>query len=319
MNRFGSGDARIEIVYAERSNASPAESELSQRRERTLTLLQMLSQRPDGRFDASPASLERLPADERQAAFTPPPTILPVSEILFDAWALTSVQGKMPGRPPVADWLHGIAEWEPSQTYVAWRSEVGLINEELQDADPPEDLLEDYPLKPHELLRDTTRRVSEHLAKIAERHPDLPAWVVDSNGVISVRKLDEVVSRDNPKKDMLDLGDYTVLLPPGAGGLGAKGMLDGNAAFDDQREYDVADKWLDEKDRPRRCRMWDSDIAPDGMRQVRVIDTKPEADDEADEARAPVRRRWQWYVRPRRPTMMARGQLDRNRNGTCIR
>jgi len=41
--------------------------------------------------------------------------ILPVTDILFDAWALTSVREKMPGRPPVADWLHGIAEWEEPQ------------------------------------------------------------------------------------------------------------------------------------------------------------------------------------------------------------
>ena len=40
----------------------------------------------------------------------PPPTILPTSDILFDAWALTTIRGKLPGRPLVEPYLHGISE-----------------------------------------------------------------------------------------------------------------------------------------------------------------------------------------------------------------
>ena len=32
---------------------------------------------------------------------TPAPGILPVSDILFDFWALSTLRGKVPGRPPV--------------------------------------------------------------------------------------------------------------------------------------------------------------------------------------------------------------------------
>ena len=306
VNRFGQGEARIEIVYSSAAIGQPIKSseselELNERRERTLALLQELPRRQDGRYDGSPAALENLPAEDRQAAFSPPPTIPATSEILFDAWALTSVRQKMPGRPPVADWLHGITDWEPPQTYVAWRQEVEVITEDLKDTCAPEDLLEDYPLKPHELLRDTTHRVSEHLEKIVEGHPHVRAWLVDSGGNVSVRKLAELVSRDKPKKDVVDLADCTVLLEPGAGGLSAKGMLDGSAPFDDTREdYDVADKWFDEKGRPRRCRVWDSDEVPDGMRQVRVIYTDPGGDDELDDQeRTSTPRSWRWYARPR--------------------
>ena len=304
VNRFGRGDARIEIEYSivgsdqATKKASPDEVELSQRRERTLALLQRLPCRPDGRYDASPAALESLPAEQRQAAFTPQPRILPISEILFDAWALTSIRQKMPGRPPVADWLHGITEREPRQTYVAWRQEVEVITDDLQEVYVPEDLLEDYPLKPHELIRDTTRRVSEHLAKIAERHPDLSVWVVDSDGDVRTRKLADLASRDKAKKDVVDLSDCTVLLPPHAGGLSANGLLDGNAEFIETRDdYDVADQWLDQQNRPRRRRVWDSDGATHGMRQVRVIDTDP-GDEELDHGETPVRRYWRWYVLP---------------------
>jgi CRISPR-associated endonuclease/helicase Cas3 len=180
VNRFGNGDARIELVWSSASDESAYERQCG----RTLALLQNLPQRPDGRYDASPAALENLPAAERRAAFTPEPDYVPTSEVLFDAWALTSVREKMPGRPPVGDWLHGVVtEWEPPQTYVAWREEVGVIDEELGKIYSPkelEELLEDYPLKPHELLRDTSRRVTEHLKEIAERTPSLRVWLIDS-------------------------------------------------------------------------------------------------------------------------------------------
>jgi CRISPR-associated endonuclease/helicase Cas3 len=69
----------------------------------------------------------------------------------------------MPGRPTVEPYLHGIREWEPPETYVAWRNEVGIITGELLDCHEPEELLEDYPLKPRELLRDRSDRVFEQL------------------------------------------------------------------------------------------------------------------------------------------------------------
>ena len=83
----------------------------------------------------------------------PRAAILTATDILFDAWALTTIRGKLPGRPPVEPYLHGISDWQPPETQVVWREEVGVISGELQDRCTPVDLLEDYPLKPHELLR----------------------------------------------------------------------------------------------------------------------------------------------------------------------
>ncbi|HLK62189.1 MAG TPA: type I-U CRISPR-associated helicase/endonuclease Cas3 [Bryobacteraceae bacterium] len=300
VNRFGGGEARIEIVpvIAEAGQAtakgSPGELEYNRRRELTLALLERLPPRPDGRYDASPLALEGLPAEERIAAFTPPPTILPTSGILFDAWALTSVRGPMPGRPPVADWLHGITEWEPPQTFVAWREEVERITTDLARKNDPEDLLEDYPLEPHELLRDNSRRVLEHLQKIAERSPGLAAWLIDSAGNVKAGNLAELVSPDQPKRN-LDLGDCTVLLPPSAGGLTTDGMLDGSAAFSETRgDYDVADLWLDESGRAKRQRRLNQEEAPEGMRLVRVIELGSGSEEEEDEPAGEI---WRWYER----------------------
>jgi CRISPR-associated endonuclease/helicase Cas3 len=266
-------------------------------------LLQQLPEREDHRHDASPTALGDLPLADRQAAFTPPPVILPATDILFDAWALTSVREelsarqKLPGRPPVADWLHGVtdADWDPPETHVAWRQEVGYLTDELQTRYKPEDLLEDYPLKPHELLRDRSDRVFGHLKKLAETHADRTVWLVVGGDSVIARSLGELVKGD---KDTLN--GRTVLLPTEIGGLLESGILSGTAGFDEHRQYDVADRWNDEKGNPRRLRVWDDAPAPDGMRLVRTIDIQPDADDEQDQNNElNSRRYWHWYVRPR--------------------
>lgn len=334
VNRFGDGDACIDIVHrkfdqladipraeepsSDATNA-PTKSEhptgttateKTKKKGKVLTpfdracglthlLLQSLPKRGDQCHDASPAALASIPAAERQAAFTPPPVILPATDILFDAWSLTTIRQKLPGRPPVADWLHGVTDWEPPATYVAWREEVELIIPALKDSCPPDELLEDYPLKPHELLRDQAKRVFDELEKIACRKPEKPVWFITPDGEIEVYSLAELVARNKQGKPVMNLADCTVLLPPSAGGL-KKGMLDGNAAAEGGR-YDIADEWLDENMIPRRCRLWgDKDPSP-GMRLVRTITISlVESDEEsADDAEAPGCRNWHWYVRPR--------------------
>lgn len=334
VNRFGEGDAQIDIVHLFEEKASApgleepaadqdpvepetgdvdntvvenqskgkdkAESPFEQAQKKTRLLLQKLPVH-DGRHDASPAALRSLPDNERQVAFTPTPVILPVSDILFDSWALTSVRDKMPGRPPVADWLHGIAGWQPPETYVAWREEVEVLTGNLRDRYELEDLLEDYPIKPHELLRDQVERIRVEIEKIAERVPGLSAWLIEPDGALRVVSLKQLVEKDRQKKPVIGLADCTIVLPPMAGGLTEQGMLDGGIAFDeaDRSRYDVADQWLDQAGTARRCRVWDDDASRDGMRLVRTIDIVPDADEAEKEEEEPPRRYWHWYVRPR--------------------
>ncbi len=234
-----------------------------------------------------------MPADDRRAAFTPEPTILPVNEILFDAGALTSIK-TLPGRPPVVDWVHGLAEWDPPQTYIAWREEVELATGELLELNQPEELLEDYPLKPHEQLRDTTYRVFKELQILSNRNPALPVWIIEERDMVRVTTLANLVEIGENA-----IANKVVLLPPSAGGLKA-GLLDGKAEFieDARDQYDVADQWPDSDGHFRRRRVWDDDETPDGMRLIRTIDIRPDAD-ELDEDQIAARRNWCWYVRPR--------------------
>jgi CRISPR-associated endonuclease/helicase Cas3 len=175
---------------------------------------------------------------------------------------------------------------------VAWREEVGVVVGPLLEKYRPSDLLEDYPLKPHEILRDRSDRVFKHLVSLSKAHPDEPVWLLDDDGVVEPLKLRDLA--DKEEKDRIN--SRTVLLPPRVGGLEA-GLLTGNAASVTDH---VADEWLDENGNPRRKRVWDDDEVRPGMRLIRTIDTRPDdEEEEASEEDITPGRFWFWYVRPR--------------------
>jgi CRISPR-associated endonuclease/helicase Cas3 len=301
VNRFGDrDDTEIHVVHPTKFERD----ELDQRREKTLALIRQLQ------GDASPKALGELRAEDRRAAFAPKPRILPVSDILYDSWALTTIREKLPGRPPVEPYLHGLSERELPETYIAWREEVGVINDELRKVYEPEDLIEDYPLKPHELLRDRSDRVLKHLAALAalvEGQANAPVWIVDADGRVEPSTLGKLADEDKSGR----INYRTVLLPPVVGGLRiengeSRGTLDGSAAYQEphRRRYDVADEWRvrgeewSYGERRHRVRVWDDDeefaAKTDGMRLIRMIDTNPDADEEGDAAH----RYWSWYESP---------------------
>src|SRR5207244_272866 len=82
VNRFGKGDAQVEIVHCADTSDQASKKKTKEQRQfeeasdRTFLLLQKLPKRADGRYDGSPAELEGLKAEDRQAAFTPSPVIL---------------------------------------------------------------------------------------------------------------------------------------------------------------------------------------------------------------------------------------------------
>jgi CRISPR-associated endonuclease/helicase Cas3 len=252
VNRYGSGDARIDVVCESEPDKKKADDGYEQARWATLELLQTLPL-IDGRRDASPKALGALPADRKLAAFTPTPTVLPTSDILFDAWALTTIRDRLPGRPHVEPYLHGLTAHDPPETHVVWRREVEELRLESEDGDTDDDrrekrkafekfaaeVLEDYPVEPLELLRDRSDRVFKHLAALAGRTPRLPVWLLDDDGGVRVLSLGGLGDKD--QKDRIN--GMTVLLPPSAGGLSG-GRLDGTAKYDEGRtDYDVADEW----------------------------------------------------------------------------
>ena len=317
VNRFGDrDDTRIDIVPPkqfgkEDKNGKLIVDELDRRRQKTLELLKQLN------GDASPGALGKLEPNDCLAAFAPPPAILPVTDILFDAWALTTispplVRTPLPGRPPVEPYLHGISNWQPPETYVAWREEVEVIRGDLLNRYEPEDLLEDYPLKPHELLRDRSDRVFKHLEKISAQYPEAPVWIVDLRDRVVIMRFRDLIERN---KSFISYA--TVLLPPFVGGLNSAGMLDSDKALkktaDEEEEvreakgvqegvqYDVADEWYLNGKRMRK-RLWGNDSIPDGMMLEREIRIESLDDEDAEPIKV-----WRWFVK-RPDTANARGR-----------
>jgi len=307
VNRFGQcADSEIHVLHPEKFDQTDP---LDQARQKTLQLLGRL------RGDGSPAALVDLLRADCAEAFSPPPTLLPISEILLDAWSMTSIQDELPGRPEVEPYLHGLVEGEIPETYLAWREEVEVISTEpLLAKYPPEELLEEYPLKPHELLRDRSDRVWKYLQALAgrlrkdssEQHRKHPVWLVDSRGRVQVFSLGNLLQED---KTVIQY--RTVLLPPSLGGLQA-GFLDPQAPPPAGEKLDVADQGFadlpktaggrlgsdsDRSEVPpeglksagpvfRRRRCWSDQPEPKslpGMQHILTIDTQPEAE-ETEEA-----------------------------------
>lgn len=299
VNRFGDDtETVIEVAHpnafknidSDEKTFDPVEAA----RSRTLDLLRELN------GSASPQSLRSLSVEARSAAFSPAPTIRPATDTLFDAWAMTNIREPLPGRPPIAPYLHGEAEWQPPETTVAWRTEVEIITTELTATYDPAELLAEFPLKPHELLRDRSSRIREHLADIVKRLGDDAGghwvWIVAQDGCVTLRRLTEVADKELE----LHIEDTTLLLPPCIGGLSESGLMDGKIAMSESTSLDIAE--LNSYDGILRTRRFnDAPEAPDALQHLRVrlvIDTwagKEEIDDEADDST----RYWVWLEAPR--------------------
>ena len=61
------------------------------------------------------------------------PDYLDTTDILLDAWALTTITDDLPGRPPVAQWLHGVEPPDQPTTSFAWREDVTHLAPKADD------------------------------------------------------------------------------------------------------------------------------------------------------------------------------------------
>lgn len=296
VNRFGEHEqSHIDVIHPDPASIEEGKSDYDAALNKTLKILKSLN------GDASPHSLSKISAEERQAAFSPEPEILPTSDILFDAWTMTSIKGELPGRPPLTDYLHGVSEYDPPQTTVAWREEVGCITGDLLQEYPPEDLLEDFPLKPHELLIDRSKRVFDHLRKIAKRFPDKPVWLIDEQNRV------EFLSEQGEPLKMSDLTEKeriqhkTVLLSHKVGGL-HEGLLSGKKPEATDPPLDVSCQWEDEKEKGEslRKRCYSREDVSTGWRLVRTINLSQAEEDEGEtDEESSACKIWFWCENPR--------------------
>jgi CRISPR-associated endonuclease/helicase Cas3 len=304
VNRRGEGTALIDVVYETDQNPKPPSPTFEAARWETKKVLERLSScdwTEGQRYDASPSALgvvmKSLTEEERKAAFAPKPTVLPVTDMLFDAWALTTIRDKLPGRPHVEPYLHGLTDWQPPETHVAWREEVERLQPEPDDeksevenrrtlAQLAEKLLEDYPLKPHELLREPSYRAYKQFEAMKKRCPNLPVWLLDEDGKVLVLTVAELSDKEAKKQ----IESMTVLLPPSAGGLD-DGILNGSVAAPEEGLLDVADEWYADKEKTIHLRIrLDDNNPPKGMRLIRRV-SLPGGSEENDPEF------WYWFER----------------------
>lgn len=238
VNRLGGTgrSAEITVVDAPLKDNHLLKSQIDKTRE----ILRAVEKRAG---NVAPSALAKvLESTDAQAGFSPPPTILPATDILFDSWALTSIMGDLPGRPEVGPYLHGVADWEPPDTQVAWRAEIGELAQSQVAPDDLAEMLEAFPIRAAERLKDTTGRVLAQLAAIAARRPETQAVVI-KNGEPRWITLSDLASENHTRNDAARrfLNYATVLLPVEAGGL-KDGVLDGSceAPVEDVAEIKVA-------------------------------------------------------------------------------
>ena len=97
VNRRGGAAAEVDVLFESNPDPEPKSAEFKKARWRTKEILGRLPKcdwpGAEDRQEASPLELGNLNLtdDDRRAAFAPEPTILPVTDILFDAWALTTI------------------------------------------------------------------------------------------------------------------------------------------------------------------------------------------------------------------------------------
>lgn len=268
VNRFGiRGDTQIH-VFRPATSAMDRDDPIDRRRIAALELLTKL----EGR--ASPEALDRLDADQRRAASAPQPRVLEATDVLFDAWSMTTLGRRIPGRPPLDPYLHGVAEWEPPTCHVAWRDDVDLVAGDLLDRHPPRELLDDHPLQPHELLSDRTSRVLDTLGQILKRM-DRPGartiWIVRENGEVDAPiRLAALLAADRGATEQ-SLRGCTLLLPPSLC-VPIGGLLSAIAVPGASKSCgDVADLPIDGSGVSRRIRVRGDGPPPPGMRLVRAL------------------------------------------------
>lgn len=277
VNRFGVDRSGKKVegcevhVFHPGPNDWDDKSPLTIPRQRTLELLRELERKGN----ASPKALSELDAKQRASAFAPIPTILPANDMLFDAWALTTITGKLPGRPPVEPWLHGLTDQELPETHLAWREDVRLLHHESVSNTDRGELLLAYPLLVQEMLREPSYRAIKHLEVIGKRHPDHHAWLVADDGEVEEITLDFFTTKE-PKER---INGMTVVLDPRSGGLNAAGMLDGAS--------ETAD---DVSDTTERCRSTDHETVPTEFHEVFSLVIL--AEDEDDDAKV-----LRWFAR----------------------
>ena len=176
VNRRGYGTAIVRVFAEKPGEKGKGASEKNRPTFESVAAIRCLEMldRSDGFLDGSPKAIDalkaRLTKGQLFAASAPKPATVELTDILLDAWSMTTITKPMPGRPPVAAWLRGLDADKP-QTAIAWRAELDLEGFDQLDVDDIEEWFDAHRILAHETLSVPTSKASEW---IQERWKSLP-------------------------------------------------------------------------------------------------------------------------------------------------
>ena len=254
VNRRGGAGrvAQVDVVWGDDENAKKDKAVA-----KTLEILRRWTHDnlyEDGKFNASPRNvrqlMEKLSNQDLKEAFSPNPASPPLlSDILLDAWSLTSVN-KMPGRLEVAAYLHGLKDYDLPTTYVVWREELSCLSRYDVDKKTLYEWFRACPVRANERIPMPTGVLRVEFRKLIRAHRKNKTSqehhrivLLDERNQVEWSKLSELEYRE------ADLEYKTVVLPTKAGGLGQHGVF--NSSVLDPAN-DVADSNIEGVRRVRR-------------------------------------------------------------------
>lgn len=156
----------------------------------------------------------------------------PLRPWLLDAWSMTTLkQRDWSGRPEVAPWLRGAEDNELPDVYLAWREDCDILADSTKTSvEDVELILDAYPLRSREILRESLPAAKVYLQEMARRHPsDMIVILSPQKELESRTALGDLVDDSSGKamgRNDIRLEYRTLLLPTRIGGLGKNGVTD---------------------------------------------------------------------------------------------
>jgi CRISPR-associated endonuclease/helicase Cas3 len=228
VNRRGNGDATVILVK---------EKELADKTGFDKACIATSKLFTDG-MDVSPKALavfkKTLTPEQIDEASSPKPAMVELTDILLDAWSMTSIVEPMPGRPEVAPWIRGIDEELP-ETVIAWRAELDLPGFDQLDLETIEEWFDMHRILTHETLSVPTSAAAKWFPDRWDKLDDKQKSEVGSRPIIVDRAglklvtVNEVINQLG-RKNTDSIRNADLIMPASFGGIErGKGLLDADA------------------------------------------------------------------------------------------
>jgi CRISPR-associated endonuclease/helicase Cas3 len=283
VNRRGLGDAQIRLFVEPPKKDKDGKSKKLEGLElaiaNTIGLLQEITSVSPKNIAALKASLEWKAKDEYdkspyERACSPEPTMVELTDILLDAWSMTSITEPVPGRPEVSPWLRGIAEELP-ETVIAWRAELDLPGFDQLDLETIEEWFDTHRVLTHETLSVPTSAAAKWFTDRWDKLQDRQKFELGSRRIIVDRAglkfvtVSEVLNQLG-RKNTDSIRNANLILPASFGGIErGNGLLDAEAPTKpaDERNADEATRNANAK-----ARLISSDVADERGRYREKIE-----------------------------------------------